>query len=65
VVALDGIDLTVDEGEFVSLVGASGCGKSTLLNIVAGLEEQTAGRVEVEGETIIGPGPDRGMVFQC
>ncbi len=62
--ALDGIDLTVGAGEIVCIVGASGCGKSTLLGIVGGLEAATSGRVEIDGETIIGPGPDRGMVFQ-
>jgi ABC-type nitrate/sulfonate/bicarbonate transport system ATPase subunit len=64
VVALGGVDLHVDAGEMVSLVGTSGCGKSTLLRIVAGLEQATSGSVTVEGEPIIGPGPDRGMVFQ-
>jgi len=47
---LDGVDLTVAQGEFVCLLGASGCGKSTLLNLMAGLNEPTAGRVEVAAE---------------
>ena len=62
--AIDGIDLEVDDGEIVCIVGASGCGKSTLLNIVAGLEMPTSGTVTIDGEAIVGPGPDRGMVFQ-
>ena len=62
--ALDGIDLSVGDGEIVSIVGASGCGKSTLLRIVAGLDHATTGRVEIEGCPIAGPGPDRGMVSQ-
>jgi NitT/TauT family transport system ATP-binding protein len=49
VVALDGLDLTVEAGSFVCLVGASGCGKTTLLNIVAGLDAPTSGTVEIEG----------------
>jgi len=64
VTALDHVDLHVDEGELVCLVGASGCGKSTLLAIVGGLEEPTSGQVLVEGERVVGPGADRGMVFQ-
>jgi NitT/TauT family transport system ATP-binding protein len=62
--ALDGIDLHVEPGEFVCIVGASGCGKSTLLSIVAGLMEPTAGEALIDGEPIEGPGPDRGLVFQ-
>jgi ABC-type nitrate/sulfonate/bicarbonate transport system ATPase subunit len=64
-VALDGIDLHVDEGELVCIVGASGCGKSTLLNIIGGLDTASDGEVRVGGELVVGPGPDRGMVFQA
>jgi NitT/TauT family transport system ATP-binding protein len=49
VVALDAIDITVGLGEFVCVVGASGCGKTTLLNLIAGLEDSTGGRIEVNG----------------
>ncbi len=62
--AIDGIDLHVEPGELVCLVGASGCGKSTLLSIVAGLTEATSGEATLDGWPIVGPGPDRGLVFQ-
>lgn len=57
-------DLTVRQGEFISLIGHSGCGKSTVLSIVAGLQELSAGGIILAGREIDGPGPDRGMVFQ-
>ena len=62
--ALSGIDLTVGEGEFVSLVGASGCGKSTLLRIIGGLEISDAGQALFEGAPITSPSRERGIVFQ-
>ena len=62
--ALDGISLTINEGEFVALLGPSGCGKSTLLNLLAGFEKTTEGTLLFDGETVIRPGPDRGVVFQ-
>src|SRR6476646_8339324 len=65
VVALDGVDMHVDAGELVCLLGASGCGKSTLLSIIGGLETATTGDVLVEDELVVGPGADRGMVFQA
>jgi NitT/TauT family transport system ATP-binding protein len=63
-VALKDINCHVETGEFVCAVGASGSGKSTLLRLIAGLDMPTAGTITVDGEPIIGPGVDRGMVFQ-
>jgi nitrate/nitrite transport system ATP-binding protein len=61
---LDGIDLTVQRGEFISLIGHSGCGKSTVLNIVAGLLRATSGGVILDSREVNAPGPDRAVVFQ-
>ncbi|NEP56231.1 MAG: ATP-binding cassette domain-containing protein [Symploca sp. SIO2G7] len=63
-IALQGVDLNVKKGEFVSLIGHSGCGKSTLLNIIAGLDRATVGGVVLEGREVYRPGPDRMVVFQ-
>jgi NitT/TauT family transport system ATP-binding protein len=63
--ALRGISLTVDQGEFVSLVGPSGCGKSTLLRCIAGLRPVTGGRIFVDGSPVDRPIPKVGMVFQA
>ncbi|MQY25851.1 ABC transporter ATP-binding protein [Nocardia aurantia] len=62
--ALDGIDLTVEDGEFVVLLGPSGCGKSTLLEILAGLQQPTEGAVLLEGEPVRGTNDRLGVVFQ-
>ncbi|MCE3273422.1 MAG: nitrate transporter ATP-binding protein [Ramlibacter sp.] len=61
---LQGIDLDVRRGEYISLIGHSGCGKSTVLNIVAGLLKATSGGVIVDNREVNAPGPDRAVVFQ-
>ena len=61
---LRGVDLSVGEGEFLSLIGPSGCGKSTLLRLLAGLERPESGSLFCGGVPITGPGSDRGVVFQ-
>ncbi|MDP1926692.1 MAG: ABC transporter ATP-binding protein [Thiobacillus sp.] len=62
--ALTDINLNVDQGEFIALIGHSGCGKSTLLNLVAGLLDATSGVLLLANKEIKGPGPERSVVFQ-
>ena len=61
---LDGVNLAVEEGEFICVIGHSGCGKSTLLNMVSGFNTPSSGRVELNSKPIVKPGPDRMVVFQ-
>jgi NitT/TauT family transport system ATP-binding protein len=63
--ALHNINLTVDKGEFICIVGTSGCGKTTLLKAIDGLVPTTDGTIEVNGKPIKGPGHDRAVVFQA
>jgi len=62
--ALDGVSLSVEAGEFVSFLGPSGCGKSTLLRMIAGLETPSAGELKIGNDPIAGPNAERGLVFQ-
>ncbi len=62
--ALSDISLSVEQGEFVSLLGPSGCGKSTLLYLLGGFVPLQSGQILMEGRPVTGPGPDRGVVFQ-
>ena len=62
--ALDTVNLNVEQNEFICVVGPSGCGKTTLLNIIAGLSKPTTGTVKVKGELVTGPGKGKGVVFQ-
>jgi nitrate/nitrite transport system ATP-binding protein len=63
-VVFEGLNLGVERGEFVTLIGHSGCGKSTLLNLIAGLDEPSEGHVFVGGMPVRGPGLSRGVIFQ-
>jgi bicarbonate transport system ATP-binding protein len=63
-VVLDNVNMTVNEGEFICVIGHSGCGKSTLLNMVSGFSTPTSGSVRLNGKAIKKPGPDRMVVFQ-
>lgn len=63
-VVLEGLDLKIHESEFICIIGHSGCGKSTLLSMIAGLNEISDGTITLNGTEIVGPGPDRGVVFQ-
>lgn len=60
----DGVDFDIRRGEFVCIVGHSGCGKTTILNVLAGLEQASAGHVFMDGREVAGPSLDRGVVFQ-
>ena len=62
--ALRNIDLTIEQGEFITLIGHSGCGKSTLLNLIAGLTLPSTGHLICAGREIAGPGPERGVVAE-
>ena len=63
-VALQGLNIDISPGEFVTLVGPSGCGKSTVLDLIAGLSKPSAGSLTIDGRPITGPGLDRSVVFQ-
>ena len=63
--ALTNVSLDLHENQITAFVGPSGCGKTTMLRIIAGLDYPTRGSIAVEGNTVLGPGPERGMIFQA
>jgi sulfonate transport system ATP-binding protein len=64
VTALEGVDLEIKDGEFISIIGTSGCGKTTLLRVIGGLEQDYDGHIRLNGKEITGPGTDRAIIFQ-
>lgn len=62
--ALRNVNLTINKGEFITVIGPSGCGKSTLLKMIAGLDMDYEGRIEINGKYIAGPSIKQGMIFQ-
>src|SRR2546423_290391 len=61
---LEDLNLSIREGEFVAIVGYSGAGKTTLMSMIAGLVAPDSGEVMLQGNPVVGPGPDRAVVFQ-
>src|SRR5580692_5390651 len=64
ITVLDQISISIEEHDFVSIVGPTGCGKSTFLHIIGGFESKTSGEMRLNGRPLGPPGPDRGMMFQ-
>jgi len=63
--ALSNVSVDLHENQITAFVGPSGCGKTTMLRMIAGLDYPTRGSITIEGNTILGPGPERGMIFQA